>query len=78
MELIDNWVIEYNEYKEQNFKGNKGIYDKLSMGNLEVIKCYYRWRSKEKVRRLCKDLILRVADDGKLVVIVVVSVVMGE
>lgn len=66
MELIDNWVIEYNEYKEQNFKGNKGIYDKLSMGNLEVIKCYYRWRSKEKVRRLCKDLILRVADDGKL------------
>lgn len=44
--LPDNWLLDFGNYHFENFEGNNNIYTSLSTEQRELIKEYFRWRSK--------------------------------
>lgn len=55
MKMPDDWIIEYEDYKKEELKGNEGIYDNFNDMQLNAVKAYFKWRTKERFKELCKD-----------------------
>lgn len=56
------WENLYQEYFKENFPKNEGIYDYLSEEQEEVLKQYFRWRTKTVFNRLCSYQNLRISE----------------
>lgn len=54
------WGAEYIKYMEQEFPKNVGLYDRLSTQQQEVIKAYFKWRTRTAYLQLYKDASLKV------------------
>ena len=48
MRYPDQWLHEYEDYKVEYFRNNNNIYDRLTDSQMQVIKTYFRWRTRER------------------------------
>lgn len=60
MYIPSDYYREFKAYCEEEFQNNNGIYDSFTDEQVEVIKDYFRWRSKRRVRELCRNTALAV------------------
>lgn len=60
MYIPSDYYREFKAYCEEEFQNNNGIYDSFTDEQVEVIKDYFRWRSKRRVHELCRNTTLAV------------------
>lgn len=56
------WENVYQDYFKENFPKNEGIYNQLNEQQEEVIKQYFRWRTKTVFNRLCSYQNLKISE----------------
>ena len=55
MKWPGRWSSEYFDYKEDELKNSKSIYDRLNPLQVQAVKKYFRWRTKNRFGELCKN-----------------------
>ena len=60
MYIPSDYYREFKAYCKEEFQNNNGIYDSFTDEQVEVIKDYFRWRSKRRVHELCRNTTLAV------------------
>ena len=50
--LPNDWYLEFEDYKKNEFRGNEGIYDNFTDEQFEAIKDYFRWRTRSRFKEL--------------------------
>lgn len=55
MYIPNDWYNEFKEYSKTEFRNNMGIYDSFTDAQIEVIKEYFRWRSKSRFKELVEN-----------------------
>lgn len=55
MKLPDSWIIELEDYKREELRGNDGIYDNFTGEQLDSVKAYFRWKTRKRFQELCKN-----------------------
>lgn len=59
MSKFNRWSYEFEKYKLENFKYNEYIYENISKEQMEAIKSYFRWRSRQRFQELVRDTSLQ-------------------
>ena len=55
MKMPDSWIIEFEDYKRNNLSGNNNIYTSFNELELNAVHTYFRWRTKNRFKYLCKN-----------------------